>query len=84
MTCPINVWELWADGSTRLTTTSNLLNLILWEEGGGWHFRVIQIGGLQLKFSRKPLPDLAAAQKACARAASQVLNNALKALEKVQ
>jgi hypothetical protein len=82
---PTNKWELWADGSHRLTTNSNLLHLIVWKEkGGGWYYRVIQLSGKQLSYSRKPASSRAVAQQLCMRAAQGALRATLKALESVE
>lgn len=80
MKCPSNVWELWADGTYRLTTNSNLLHLVVWHEKSGWFYRVVQLGGVQLRISKKPQRSHDAARELCWKAAQKLLTSTLKAL----
>lgn len=84
MAAPINKWELWKDGSHRLTTKSNLLHLIVWQEGDGWHYRVAHIGGAQVRAPRNTCPSMKEAQRLCEKAARDFLKSVLKALEAIQ
>lgn len=82
MRSPINQWELWKDGSIRLTTKSNLLHLMV-EQGldGGWHYQIIQLGGERVRASKKPIATQLEAQQLCAKAAREILRHTLKGLE---
>lgn len=89
MKSPANKWELWTDGSYRLTSKSDLLHLIVWHEDAlkpspGWHYRVIQIGGAELRFSKKSSPTQDVARRLCMKAALDVLTAASRGMAKAQ